>query len=147
MGKLVEQTQHDEYIDDVNLGGLSLDDLVPASAAEEAAILRKLDLHILPLLFVLYSLSVLDRSNLGNAKLAGLEKDINLTGDRYNLLGTIFYIFCMSSLPFHTMETHPNVFQISVSSGQSWVGSSSSLTDGQLVLCSFGASWRASKQL
>lgn len=37
-------------------------------------------------------LSVLDRSNLGNARLAGLEDDIDLTGFRYNWLGTIFYI-------------------------------------------------------
>ena len=32
---------------------------------EEAAVIRSLDWHIMPLIFVLYSLSVLDRSNLG----------------------------------------------------------------------------------
>ena len=35
---------------------------------------------------------MLDRSNLGNAKLAGLEDTIDLGGWRYNWLGTIFYI-------------------------------------------------------
>lgn len=64
----------------------------PPTPSEEAAIIRKLDYRLLPVVFVLYSLAVLDRSNLGNARLAGMEKDINLSGNRYNLLGTIFYI-------------------------------------------------------
>jgi hypothetical protein len=61
---------------------------------EEAAVIRKLDYRLLPLLFVLYSLSVLDRSNLGNAKLAGLQDDVKLDGGRYAWLGTVFYISC-----------------------------------------------------
>jgi MFS family permease len=44
------------------------------------------------LVFVLYSLAVLDRSNLGNARIAGMAEDIDISGERYNLLGTIFYI-------------------------------------------------------
>ena len=59
-------------------------------AKEVAKVVRKLDLHLLPLCFILYTFSVLDRSNLGNARLAGLEDDINLDGDRYQLLGTMY---------------------------------------------------------
>lgn len=55
---------------------------------ETAAVVRKLDWHILPLCFILYTFSVLDRSNLGNAKLAGLQKDLKLTGNKYPLLAT-----------------------------------------------------------
>lgn len=65
---------------------------VPPTAEEERRVIRKLDLRLLPLVFVLYSLAVLDRSNLGNARLAGMTKEINLSGNRYNDLGTIFYI-------------------------------------------------------
>ena len=54
----VDLTQSGEYI--------------PASEQEEKRVIRKLDLRLLPFVFVLYSLSVLDRSNLGNAKLAGM---------------------------------------------------------------------------
>jgi len=61
---------------------------------EEEAVIRKLDWHLMPLIFVLYSLSVLDRSNLGNAKIAGMSKDIDIAGNRYAWLGTIFYISC-----------------------------------------------------
>jgi hypothetical protein len=64
---------------------------------EEEAVIRKLDWHLMPLIFVLYSLSVLDRSNLGNAKIAGMTKDIDLAGNRYSWLGTIFYVSCKYS--------------------------------------------------
>lgn len=80
------------------IGDRGSDDAVaPISAAEEAAVIRKLDFRLLPLIFVLYSLSVLDRSNLGNAKLAGMESDINLRGNNYEWLGTAFYISCKYS--------------------------------------------------
>lgn len=64
------------------------------SAEEEAKVIRKLDWNVIPLLFLLYTLSVLDRTNLGNAKIAGLQDDIDIEGIRYNWLGTIFYISC-----------------------------------------------------
>ena len=66
---------------------------------EEHAVIRSLDWHIMPLIFVLYSLSVLDRSNLGNARIAGMQKDIDIAGNRYAGLGTAFYIACESALP------------------------------------------------
>jgi hypothetical protein len=65
---------------------------VRPSAKEEAAVIRKLDRRLLPIVFLLYSLAVLDQSNLGSAKLAGMEDDIDLSGNRYSLLGTVFYI-------------------------------------------------------
>ena len=37
-------------------------------------------------------MSSLDRSNIGNAKIAGMEDDLHLTGDKYSWLLTIFYI-------------------------------------------------------
>lgn len=65
---------------------------VTYTAEEERAVMHKLDRNLLPLIFVLYSLSVLDRSNLGNAKVVGMQDDIDLSGGRYAWLATIFYI-------------------------------------------------------
>jgi hypothetical protein len=48
-------------------------------------LLRKLDMRILPVLTLLYLLSFLDRTNIGNARLAGLEKDLNMKGLMYNV--------------------------------------------------------------
>ena len=44
------------------------------------------------LLGVLYLLSFLDRSNIGNARIAGMDDDLHLSGSRYAWLLTIFYI-------------------------------------------------------
>jgi hypothetical protein len=55
----------------------------PSSLAEavginEKALLRKLDYRLLPPLTLLYLLSFLDRSNVGNARLEGMTDDINM---------------------------------------------------------------------
>ncbi|KAF2233501.1 MFS general substrate transporter [Viridothelium virens] len=61
-------------------------------AADERRVRRKLDRHIMPLFFVLYMLDSLDRSNIGNAEIAGMAKDLHLSGGKYSWLLTIFYI-------------------------------------------------------
>jgi len=37
-------------------------------------------------------LSFLDRSNIGNAKIAGMSKDLKLKGNQYENLLTVFYV-------------------------------------------------------
>ncbi|OCK81213.1 MFS general substrate transporter [Lepidopterella palustris CBS 459.81] len=58
----------------------------------EKKLVRKLDLHVVPLVMALYLLAFLDRSNIGNARIAGMATDLHLTSDRYTWLLTIFYI-------------------------------------------------------
>ena len=48
-------------------------------------LVRKIDWHIMPVLVILYLLSFLDRTNIGNARLANLEKDLHMTGLNYNV--------------------------------------------------------------
>lgn len=48
--------------------------------AETKRLLRKVDWALLPFLSFLYLLSFLDRANIGNAKLAGLEADLGMKG-------------------------------------------------------------------
>lgn len=74
-----------------------LEDSASPADDEKEAYIRKLDWHLMPVIFVIYMLSVLDRSNLGNAHQAGLDDGIGLVGNQYNLLGTIFYLGCKSS--------------------------------------------------
>ncbi|KAM6504016.1 MFS general substrate transporter [Amanita muscaria] len=54
-------------------------------SALEKTLLWKLDLHILPIVTLIYLASFLDRANIGNARIAGLEKDLNLHGTQYIL--------------------------------------------------------------
>ncbi|KAL6880008.1 major facilitator superfamily domain-containing protein [Trichoderma longibrachiatum] len=58
----------------------------------ERRVVRKLDMNLVPLVMALYLLAFLDRSNIGNARIAGMSDDLNLIGDRYDWLLTIFYI-------------------------------------------------------
>lgn len=58
----------------------------------DRALVRKLDIRLIPWLSLLYLISFLDRTNIGNAKLAGLQKDLNMTNDQYNDSLTIFFI-------------------------------------------------------
>jgi uncharacterized protein YfaA (DUF2138 family) len=52
-------------------------------------LLRKMDVKLLPFLALLYLLSFLDRTNIGNAKLAGLEEALGMTGKwDYNVSAT-----------------------------------------------------------
>ncbi|ETS79919.1 hypothetical protein PFICI_07448 [Pestalotiopsis fici W106-1] len=80
---------HDASADKHSAPARAVDAFTPN---EIKRVVRKLDFRLMPLCFILYTFSVLDRSNLGNAKLAGLEDDINLSGKRYQWLGTAFYI-------------------------------------------------------
>ncbi|KAF8133663.1 major facilitator superfamily domain-containing protein [Boletus edulis] len=57
-----------------------------------ARVLRKLDWHLLPLVSLLYFLSFLDRTNIGNARIAGMGNDLDLVGLRYNTAAAIFFI-------------------------------------------------------
>jgi hypothetical protein len=59
--------------------------------AAEKRLVRKVDWNMVPLVSALYLLAFLDRSNIGNAKIAGMAEDLAI-GDRYNWLLTIFYI-------------------------------------------------------
>ena len=60
--------------------------------AEEKKVLKKLDRRVVLFVALLYLLSFLDRSNIGNARIAGLERDLRLTSDQYEWLLTAFYI-------------------------------------------------------
>jgi hypothetical protein len=48
-------------------------------------LVRKIDWVLLPFLALLYLLSFLDRTNIGNARLAGLEADLGMSGLDYNV--------------------------------------------------------------
>jgi sugar phosphate permease len=68
-------------------------------AARTKKLLRKLDWHIVPFLSLLYLLSFLDRSNIGNAKLFSLQEDLGMPLDslQYNTAVAIFFPFYVAA--------------------------------------------------
>ncbi|KAH8923810.1 MFS general substrate transporter [Atractiella rhizophila] len=63
-----------------------------ADSPEEQKLRLKLDLHLLPTLWIMYVINYLDRSNIGNAKVGGMEKDLNLSSNDYSLALLIFFV-------------------------------------------------------
>ncbi|CAK5273742.1 unnamed protein product, partial [Mycena citricolor] len=53
---------------------------------------RKIDLRVIPLITLLYLCCFLDRSNLGNARIAGMAEDLDLTGMRYQMAAAAFFV-------------------------------------------------------
>ncbi|KAI5361202.1 Putative major facilitator superfamily, MFS transporter superfamily [Septoria linicola] len=68
--------------------------------AKEKKLVHKLDLHIIPVVMLLYLLSFLDRVNIGNARLYGLEADLNLSSGQYQIAVSILFVtYILSELP------------------------------------------------
>ncbi|CRG89202.1 putative transporter C1002,16c [Talaromyces islandicus] len=60
--------------------------------AAEKALVRKIDLRLLPMLVIMYILNYLDRNNIAAARLAGLEDDLQLVGDQYQTSVSILFV-------------------------------------------------------
>ncbi|KAJ5453506.1 uncharacterized protein N7458_004462 [Penicillium daleae] len=79
----------------------------------EKSLLRKLDLRLLPPLTLLYLLSFLDRSNVGNARLEGMTDDIKMTGNQYLTGLTLYFIgYVLFEVPANTVLklTRPSIW-------------------------------------
>ncbi|EDU41747.1 pantothenate transporter liz1 [Pyrenophora tritici-repentis Pt-1C-BFP] len=61
-------------------------------AAHDKVLLHKLDWQLIPWLSFLYLISFLDRTNIGNAKVDGLQQDLQMTDGQYNASLTIFFV-------------------------------------------------------
>ncbi|CAO1637823.1 unnamed protein product [Sympodiomycopsis kandeliae] len=54
---------------------------------------RKLDLRAVPPLLLMWLFNFIDRTSIGNARIAGMEKDLGLKGLQFNTALAVFYIF------------------------------------------------------
>ncbi|KAI1200147.1 MFS general substrate transporter [Nemania serpens] len=66
--------------------------LVKFDPVAERKLRNKLDYMIVPTVSILYLFCFIDRANIGNARLAGFEKDLGLVGYDYNTVLSIFYV-------------------------------------------------------
>ncbi|KAF3926560.1 hypothetical protein AA313_de0202737 [Arthrobotrys entomopaga] len=62
------------------------------TAEETSHVVTRFDRYLVPFLALLYMLSFLDRSNIGNARIAGMEADLQMSHGQYEWLLTVFYI-------------------------------------------------------
>ncbi|KAL6709805.1 hypothetical protein ACN47E_000590 [Coniothyrium glycines] len=59
---------------------------------EEKNLVKKIDLYLLPTIWLMYLLSYMDRTNIGNAKIAGMATDLNLTSNQYSIALVVFFV-------------------------------------------------------
>lgn len=74
----------------------SYDDLVVMEISDqikfEKQLLRKIDFRLLPIILASFFIACLDRSNIGNARLAGIEKDLNMSDQQFQIVLAMFFV-------------------------------------------------------
>ncbi|KAF9522154.1 allantoate permease [Crepidotus variabilis] len=65
---------------------------IPFTVEEDARLLRKIDKHLMPIMFIIYFLQLMDKQTLAFSSVFGISRDTHLEGDEYSLLGSIVYI-------------------------------------------------------
>lgn len=133
----------------------------------EKKVLRKVDLNLVPILFLLFLCAFIDRYvatlghssailqypfclltdtfssssiNIGNARIQGLEKDLGMTGQDYNIaLFTFFVLYILLEVPCNMIlkKIRPSVFLSSIMAGWGVVTVCQGLTKSfaGLVVC------------
>jgi hypothetical protein len=61
-------------------------------ARADRQLTTKIDLKVIPIMGMLYLICFLDRTNIANARLAGLEKGLDMPSNGFNTALWIFYI-------------------------------------------------------
>ncbi|KAF4458269.1 major facilitator superfamily transporter [Fusarium albosuccineum] len=60
--------------------------------ADEAKVVRKLDMFLTPVPFIVYLSCFIDRANIGNVKVAGMPEAIGASESQYSTAVSIFFI-------------------------------------------------------
>ncbi|CRK47362.1 hypothetical protein BN1723_007501 [Verticillium longisporum] len=75
-------------------------DYEPVDKLTERGVLRKLDYRIIPMVMWVYLMNMMDRVNIGNARLFRMEEDLGLTGSQFQLaVSVLFVTYCLFETP------------------------------------------------
>lgn len=67
------------YIDNAGIEAAAIDPVA------EKKLLWKIDIHLIPILWLLFLCAFIDRINIGNARIQGMESDLGMKGSDYNM--------------------------------------------------------------
>ncbi|CAG8962346.1 hypothetical protein HYFRA_00005402 [Hymenoscyphus fraxineus] len=91
---------------------IALSQYVPGSDAEKKLV-RKIDMRLMPCLWIMYVLNYVDRTNIGNARIAGMADDLNLDDQKYAWVLSIFffgYLLCEVPSNMILSRSRPSLF-------------------------------------
>ncbi|KAF1948631.1 phthalate transporter-like protein [Byssothecium circinans] len=84
-------TLHQEKANQITSHGPRYD-VEAFDAVDEKKLVRKVDWRLLPILGALYSIALIDRTNISNARVAGMGTDLALhIGNRYTIVLVVFF--------------------------------------------------------
>ncbi|KAM0554908.1 hypothetical protein ACHAPJ_006644 [Fusarium lateritium] len=71
--------------------------------AEERKLVWKIDVHLMPLMFILYLLQYLDKTSLGYTAIMGIIQDASLSGTQYSWVSSFFYVGFLVASPLSSI--------------------------------------------
>ncbi|XDG00441.1 hypothetical protein ABKA04_000056 [Annulohypoxylon sp. FPYF3050] len=86
-GKTLQATDVDAALEYLNREGTTV-----MTEINEKALVRKIDMMVIPLMWACYNLQYLDKTLINYANVMGLQEDTSITGNQFSLLATLFYI-------------------------------------------------------
>ncbi|KAH8426386.1 uncharacterized protein LDX57_004124 [Aspergillus melleus] len=87
---------------DILFDGLSDEE----TKALEKRLVRKIDLHLISSLFLLFIFNILDRSNIANARLGGMQEDLGLSDTQYQTAVAIMFVgYLLGQVPSNILLT------------------------------------------
>ncbi|GLA96323.1 hypothetical protein AtubIFM57143_003788 [Aspergillus tubingensis] len=105
--------------DDDTIKGLSVEaessrtDDTELTPQEQRRVIRRVDARLIVMLGFLHTVSLLDRGNLSTAAVAGMEKELHLQGNQYNIIAVVFFppYICLQMLgPVLIRRLGPKIF-------------------------------------
>ncbi|OQU98734.1 hypothetical protein CLAIMM_04473 [Cladophialophora immunda] len=99
--EIADHVEGDEETDLENVPGTDRRELSSLAATELASynrkMLVKLDVVLVPTMAMLYLLAFLDRANIGNARVAGLQEDLRMSSHQYSTAVTATYVLYIAA--------------------------------------------------
>ncbi|OQE20594.1 hypothetical protein PENSTE_c013G00620 [Penicillium steckii] len=78
--------------------------------AREIALVRKLDMRIMPIMWAMYFLNYIDRNAIANARLNGIEEDLGLVGTQYNTCISILFVgYLLMQIPSNMLMSSKKI--------------------------------------
>ncbi|KAK6379530.1 hypothetical protein LTS17_006448 [Exophiala oligosperma] len=117
---MADKVRNQSEIEDVPVEKVESNTIISLKGADleidpvlEKKLLWKIDLNLIPITFLLFLCAFIDRINIGNARIQGLEKDLNMHGSDYNIaLFTFFVPYILLEVPANLVlkNVRPSVF-------------------------------------
>ncbi|EPQ32367.1 uncharacterized protein PFL1_00563 [Pseudozyma flocculosa PF-1] len=103
---------HRKFLEDPEALAAWHEPYVPGSP-EEKALVRKISVRLIPMIWLCYVLNYMDRTNIGLAKVGGMSDDLNLDSNRYSVALLIFFVgYLLFEVPSNMILTksRPSIF-------------------------------------